>query len=429
MVYPAKHSHIKKKDQGKKTPETVTSKSPEIQAPPEQLDISLLSMGSVISLQKIIGNQSIQRVLANQALPVKQHAPSNTIQRAETGLRRGFSINKFARLAKTFYSTNGAKPIADLITHLENTVNVALKSADVPPVKIINGAAGANGEFDFTVWSIALNKGTAFPGATNVSDISEAKMSDVADTIYHEARHGEQWYRMARMRAGEALQGDTTVSKQKKVANDVATEMGIPANIALKAAKKPLYESYSAKRTGKEDKMMTESKAWYNSVYGTNSDYRELVLGAFDTDSNSMKSKTSDMWNAIPNNFGTLPQVQKDAILVTYRGHRNQAVTIKGRLEGYRDGQIATEITRINGLSDEAKTTVEETMLLHLTAMKTAIDQIEAKWPPNTKDKIAEIYGHADTLATECYQAYKDLPEEADAWPTGGAVATKYGQL
>jgi len=99
----------------------------------------------------------------------------------------------------------------------------------------------------------------------------------MADTVYHEARHAEQWYRMAQMRAG-----------QGRTAAQIATEMGIPARIAAVAAGAPLAR-------GSMDALIADG--WYQSVYGSGSAHRERVLGPTGTYDEYMNlPEESDAW-------------------------------------------------------------------------------------------------------------------------------------
>jgi len=111
------------------------------------------------------------------------------------------------------------------------------------------------GKLHFPTWILGLGK-TPF-GAASVDD---GQAADIADTVYRESRHAEQWHRMARLLAGK---GTTAAEIMKK--------LSIPAKVAADAATKPLKDA-----TSPEAK---EASTWYESTYGTGSAARNKLLG------------------------------------------------------------------------------------------------------------------------------------------------------
>ncbi len=110
------------------------------------------------------------------------------------------------------------------------------------------------GQFDFSTWSIEVNQ-----ALVSLPTLTEAQATDLADTMYHEGRHGEQWFRMAQLLAG-----------QGKNAAQIATQTGIPNNIAALAEADPIAP-------GSMEALIADG--WFQSVYGTGSAHREHVLG------------------------------------------------------------------------------------------------------------------------------------------------------
>ena len=134
-------------------------------------------------------------------------------------------------------------------------VNKRLTTANVPMVgKVIQDLGGSAGRFAFSLWSIRFDE-----GIFSQETLTDAEKADLADTVYHEARHAEQWYRMAQMLAGEG-----------KKAAEIASEMSIPADKAAEAFANPLAE-------GSMDALIADG--WYQSVYGTGRKERARVLG------------------------------------------------------------------------------------------------------------------------------------------------------
>ena len=133
-------------------------------------------------------------------------------------------------------------------------VNARLTAAGVPNcIGVLTDVGAAAGQFDFTIWQIQLGQ-QRFSQAT----ITDESAADIANTIYHEARHAEQWFRMAQMLAG-----------QGKTAREIETQMSIPATIAAQAVASPLAQ-------GSMEALIAQG--WYESVYGGRANYRNGVL-------------------------------------------------------------------------------------------------------------------------------------------------------
>ncbi len=136
-------------------------------------------------------------------------------------------------------------------------VNERLVAAGVPVVDKVVQALDPHtfGLFAFTVWSIRINEALL----TNTT-LTTAQAADLASTMYHEARHAEQWYRMAQLMAG---QGSSSA--------DIASRMSIPNRIAVMAFFDPIAEDSAE---------AVIADGWFQSVYGTGSVFRRHALGA-----------------------------------------------------------------------------------------------------------------------------------------------------
>jgi hypothetical protein len=141
---------------------------------------------------------------------------------------------------------------------LVELVNVPLAAHGVPPVTDAFDSDPNNlGSFDFPTWRMLVGKKPLSAGS-----LDTAAAKDLTDTIYHEARHTEQWYRMAQLRAGQGLS-----------AGGIAAELGIPASIASLAKANPL-----------DAKSMQglDAQGWWDSVYGAGATPREATLAELD---------------------------------------------------------------------------------------------------------------------------------------------------
>lgn len=124
-----------------------------------------------------------------------------------------------------------------------------------PGLQLDASLGGASGLFDFTTWKLKIDP-NGF-GAPAVPD-KDGFMSLVT-LIYHESRHCEQWFHMARYAA---------VGHQV-TAQSLAASLGIPQNIAAIAM---------TRKMGVADPILALAKQWYESVYGGKSGFREINL-------------------------------------------------------------------------------------------------------------------------------------------------------
>ncbi|MEV4318217.1 hypothetical protein [Actinocrispum sp. NPDC049592] len=136
-------------------------------------------------------------------------------------------------------------------------VNRRLTAAGVPTVTAVLYAGESpqeSGSFDFATWSMQLNQ-LRF----DQSGLTQADAADLANTVYHEARHTEQWFMMARYLSGQGYS-----------AAGIASTMGIPGRIGrdAKAAAPILRGTVEA----------VQASGLYESVYGSASAHREDVL-------------------------------------------------------------------------------------------------------------------------------------------------------
>jgi hypothetical protein len=147
------------------------------------------------------------------------------------------------------------KLVAIVQTQLDNagvphpTIRV-VRPEDDPNDQMDDGTVGL---FDWETWEMTIN-----PVPFEAEEVTEAEFADMADTIYHESRHAEQFYRIAQMLAG-----------QDKSAQEIFDETRIRSDICDKAVGEPLAP-------GSMEALIADG--WYQSVFGTGSEHREAVL-------------------------------------------------------------------------------------------------------------------------------------------------------
>ena len=186
-----------------------------------------------------------------------------------SGLQSGTEPQDFGKEAQTnvidrWQQLSVDKRIAELI----RLVNTHLANAKVPPVAPDPQDTLNSGVFHFPAWTMIVGK-----QAMAIEQPNLAQAKDFVDTIYHEARHAEQWFRIAQLRCLQRRAQNPKASDDQ-IARGVATELGIPNNIADEAVKPPPFA------LGSMDALIAQG--WFDSVYGSGSTRRVQILTELD---------------------------------------------------------------------------------------------------------------------------------------------------
>ncbi|KQT32408.1 hypothetical protein ASG29_11510 [Sphingomonas sp. Leaf412] len=158
---------------------------------------------------------------------------------------------------------------AQRLERVEAALNERLAAAGVPPIRLTAGADGnASGVYDFTTHSIGVDA-----DLLNQPRITDDQLRGLADTVYHEGRHAEQWFDMARVRIAQG--------------QDVG-ELGLPDSVIAAARDAPRLDPASA-----HGRFVT---AMYDSVYGAGGADRNDVLGRL----NDGDDDVYELYRALP---------------------------------------------------------------------------------------------------------------------------------
>jgi hypothetical protein len=207
----------------------------------------------VLALQRKAGNRAVGRLL----------------QRKETGMREAAPTSTYVKAAVDFWNdpANDGKSLEDFAGHLIDKVNDTLKPLGVSPVRrAFDPKAKNNGQFDVVTWTVTLNTGLfTSTGATTLVDLDVKEAAELVSSVYHEARHAEQHFRIARMVAGASkLTGADLVKEIKAV-----TQM--PDAEATAASGKPLTS------TSGSPQELGEAKDWEAVTSGRHKGYRNIL--------------------------------------------------------------------------------------------------------------------------------------------------------
>jgi len=257
---------------------------------------------------------------------------------------------------------------ADRLARMQGVVDqlAAAHGFAAPDVTSPRGMGNDSGLFDFSVWEVQVAR-----NLVDVPTLDAASAAKLGDTLYHETRHCEQWFAMARGMAGA---GASDV--------DIEQRMGIPAAVAMQAAGSPIL------RGSAEHAFAAQM---YTSVYGTGAAQRGATLGNLDTLADGCRQAAQDV----------------KAATAAQQAAYNAALADHQLVQGLQGGTIpgtAADLQRAQASFTQTR-----------TAYNAATQEVQAAQAQLGTARQAYAAGHA---------AYQALPEEADAWDCGGRAGT-----
>jgi len=325
-----------------------------------------------------------------------------SVQPKETGLEQSSVLDDFVKKGFLFWNDprNKQQSFREYVRYLMIAGNEALKSfgmeAFVPAVFApIKAHAAFDHKKDGNIWLIRINPQLHINNDEQklLEGVNQNQAAETASSIYHELRHAEQFYRVARMLAGS----NVTVP-------NIAQRLDIPESIAQKAAALPLTNT---QQTAEE---FAEAQEWER--------------------------------------FLDMAGVYK-IYLTRLRAYQNASATVKGLLEeegvsnfediklkltdfmnSVRDVEkpfFASELQRVEAIVEPTNT--DKQVLEHLKRITSETDAALQRWDDGkiVKDRglvgmhlwIQNIY-----LATQA--AYESMSHEADAWSVGRRVEIRF---
>jgi hypothetical protein len=187
-------------------------------------------------------------------LAAKGHPPANN-PCSRQGMANATSEQAFRDGFKELQGDWSALGVDQRQARLKALADAALASSDTPPIGIhpMTSAVGDMGQLDPAAWRLDLE-------TNNLASASlpDATVKSFADTVYHETRHAEQWYLMARLLAGNG-----------KTAHQISRQLGLPKSVAKSAVKHPLAET---------DARRACASVLFDSVCGKGSTHRNRLL-------------------------------------------------------------------------------------------------------------------------------------------------------
>jgi hypothetical protein len=372
------------------------------------------SPAELLQLQRAVGNRAVGRLVGDLARTPEEtldepaeevvaripgdgttRAPEGAVQRKSwSGLARRKLSKGFGKAAFNFWKdeANKDKPLRDLSDHLMAEVN---KLLPFPCLWTYPAGLDASGTFDRTVWMIRLNADlfTGRPGVTKVSQLEKGEVAEIVDTVYHEARHSEQYFQIARLQAGEGKNPFTIMS-----------DMSIPFMVAFAAAQDPLTDDTKANR-----RLMAEAREWEQITVGKYGDYKGHVYGVMDDAKAIQDAAVSD---------------PSDAVALAAVGPTVTAAEI--RINTFFNPQQTT----IEAIPKRDRDKFDKNVLKRVIKIKKAFKKIKDEYTMQVGDPTKQDALEIELLASEYsdagYKAYKAFEHEKDTWAVGEAAARRF---
>lgn len=183
-----------------------------------------------------------------------------------TGIRIPAALGRIATAMRvveqqwmTLRPAQRVKGIADAVLLELQNIHVAVPRLEVAKLP------GVSGQFNFITWTLQVNEDTAIaklnPDPVQAARARTTIIAELGDTVVHEARHCEQWYRMARYLAGERRAKGILVTGR-----ELSQRLGIDDPAVCQQAANALPLGLAEKQ---------EAVEWYESVYGSQSSFRQ----------------------------------------------------------------------------------------------------------------------------------------------------------
>jgi hypothetical protein len=354
----------------------------------------------ILDLQATAGNAAVARL-------VLQRSPA-------FGLATPRATTEFAQTAVRWWSKYPGTTLRDFAVIMVEEASSRLEKIGVPAVELDTVPSTGVAVFRSSTWTIGVNveKGTGYPPTTKVGDLKPEELADFADTFFHEARHAEQKFLMARLAVSKAKSKDAKAIAAAFSIKESVAEAAIKAGGNLSAAEKEKAEQLSEffdKHIG--------YKMWNNALRDAAS---ELVASLPSQSPSGVDSITA-AWNALSPKVEAL---RKETPWVEQRIESLSKVTKRGAVDEqvFRDVgktlkvlQTALDKAKIlaNVVAEWPKMKARETITVEVA--KRVQQVFELQWL-DFEIAIRDLYLTAEG-------AYQRYPEEADARIVGGAVA------
>jgi len=265
--------------------------------------------------------------------------------------------------------------------------------------------------FSRTAWNLTIytSNYSQRSGVTKVGDLTVDEAANLASHVFHELRHAEQYFRIARVLAAESTKTTTA-----DIAKEIVAKTSIKADVALAAAAKPLAATKATSG------LVAEAKDWESITVGRHADYKANMLN-WGNECDAARDVAAAVTTA--------------TLGATKTGLDTNITNWKGATRG---PFVDTHITTIEAIKSKGK--MDRLALSSLKKIKPLWAKVEASWTTVTSDwatdkdparltKIGATGALLRKLSKVLYAAYRDYLHEHDAFETGDAAGKRFRSL
>ncbi len=359
----------------------------------------------MLALQQTAGNRAAARILARRP---KGSPPQ------QSGIRVDGPTEHFAEAALRFWSdpANAQRSVEDLANTLVDAANAELTKLKVRKVHLqwVKTTEARRGEFHADLWLLTLYPATiGIDPTAKVGDLTADQVADLVRTVFHETRHAEQYFRVARVVAGE---GDAATAVDR-----IGDVILMDADAAAEAAGLPQAAGSLTAMDRDEVHDWRNSVDLYSSFEGAVVDWRHELSRVL-TDVNIHARNDADAPNA-----DAARAVLKKAIPDWDR---------RGALDFIRDMRdrvILRTMTQADArLLEDMQIIEREYVNAH-----DAFETMERDWAQADEEtRLALVRAVRDALTPVgrgLALAYTHMPNEADAADAGEAARKRFLEL
>jgi hypothetical protein len=245
-------------------------------------------------------------------------------------------IHDFAQLQRDWKD----KTVEQRKLKIQALVDKTYQSIGLRPIKKVSIAplspspiGGTQGTFNFKNWEIILNR-----AMLESPQLSNQTAEVLANMLYHEMRHGEQFFRIAQLLATHPPDGKPRTLEQ------IIAQTQIPQDIAEKAIQ-------SAQTQPLTPEQITQATQWYDSIYGRNQEYRRKTTIDY-TNAQTAVAPQRQLYMQKLQEYDTL-RVKFDP---SNRAQRQRLETLRAELEVLRaqtDGAVKPFRDKYKALPEE----------------------------------------------------------------------------
>jgi hypothetical protein len=331
-----------------------------------------------------------------------------------SGLNSSLIIDQFSKDIKNLENNWDKFTSNERQSKLQTSINKSLNSVGLPnlEIKLKQFPAELQGQFDFHAWKMYVNQ-----NLVNDSKLSPEEASNLAQTIYHEARHGEQFYRVAELLASNPPDG------QKRTPQEIAEKLQFKRVPGIAVAQQA---AQAVQKSPLSSEQIIQARAWYQSVYGKDSQREQVLKNLHNTSQtfSLIEKVVGKATNAYIEHKKSYESQVKDYDEKS-KIYQGAVAKLEGQLKSGQDHQLSpSEASKYLG-----QLTKLEQFQTELTKYSSQLDiekQDLDKEYNNLKYKLEPAYEKAKAATDKAYNGYTSLPEEADAFKIQVPVRESY---